>query len=277
VAARTLLALKSGLNDPERPIGVLLLVGPTGVGKTELARAIARFLFSSGSAMERFIRLDMSEYQGPGAAERLFSQPNGEPGILLQRVRTTPFSLILLDEIEKASPEVFDALLTLFDEGRFTDRFGRLTWFRSSLLLMTSNLGTSTRDPVGFSGRGKAGEERAVREFFRPEFFNRIDAVVPFHPLEPATVAEIVRMDLAQLETREGIQRLGLKLTFTPALIEALATRGYDPRLGARPLQRLLEQRVVATLSRYLLEASPSPGSTLRLDWVGDEVEIGVG
>jgi ATP-dependent Clp protease ATP-binding subunit ClpC len=258
-AARVVTTFKAGLNDPGRPLGVLLFAGPTAVGKTELARALARTLFGHGHSDagrrdDRLVRLDMSEYAGPDAVERLLGPPDGEPSVLIRRLRQQPFCVVLLDEIEEAGPQVFDVLLGVCDEGRLTDRYGRTTTFRSSVVILTSNLGAGRAEPFGFGVAGVAPYADAVREFFRPEFFNRLDAVVTFDPLGPATIDAITRKELAEISRREGFQRAGLRLRWSEALVAWLAKEGFDARYGARPLQRVLERQVVTPLARYLLE-----------------------
>jgi ATP-dependent Clp protease ATP-binding subunit ClpC len=273
-AAQVLVQFKAGMNDPRRPLGVLLFCGPTGVGKTELVKALARGLFGAGDADEedapkgrsdglsRLIRLDMSEYSGPWGADRLLMQSNGEPSSFVQQIRRQPFSVVLFDEIEKAHPAVCDVLMDVFDEGRLTDRFGRVTWFRSAVLVMTSNLGSDFAGAVGFGGAGVSAashHEAAVREYFRPEFFNRIDDVVIFHPLSEEAIREITEKELRSITQREGFRRLGVTLTWTPEVVTFLARVGIDPRYGARPLQRTLETLVVAPLAARLLDANDRP------------------
>ena len=267
-ATSAVLTFKAGLNDPGRPLGVLLFTGPTGVGKTELARTLARFFFGEAEISERFVRLDMSEYSLPGSAERLIAKAYGEPSEFINRMRRQPLAVVLLDEIEKADESVFDVLLSIFDEGRLTDRFGSTTYFSSALILMTSNLGSSKGDPLGF-GMGETSNtsyDRAAQTFFRPEFYNRIDTVLSFRSLDRESVRRIVEKELAALMTREGLKKRDIKLSWTQKLVNHLARHGFSSRLGARPLQRTIESQLVAPLASYLNRSLPPRSTTLHLD-----------
>ena len=212
------------------------------------------------------LRLDMSEYSGLGAAERLISQPDGQPSDLIKRIRQRPFVVLLLDEIEKAAPEVFDVLLSVLDEGRLTDRFGRTTTFCSSVIIMTSNLGADSVKSVGFSGQPTRSYESELMSFFRPEFFNRLDATVTFAPLPEEAIRAIARRHLEQLATREGLQRAELKLSWDTPLEQQLAREGVDPRYGARPLLRTIERRVTTPLARWLVENPEIRGGHIHLE-----------
>lgn len=248
-AARVLARLKAGLNDPERPVGTLLFLGPTGVGKTELARAMATYLFGDPS---RMIRLDMSEYMFPGSGQRLLAVGHGAQS-LATGIRERPLSLVLFDEVEKAHPEVFDLLLGMLGEGRLTDAFGTSVDCRMTVVVMTSNLGVSEARAVGF-GDGAAGDGalRAARRHFRPEFFNRLDQVIGFHALTPADVLRIVDLELTRAEGRAGLQRRRVGLRVDAAAREELARLGWHPTRGARPLQRVIEERVIAPVAAHL-------------------------
>jgi ATP-dependent Clp protease ATP-binding subunit ClpC len=274
-ATRVIAKLKAGLNDPGKPLGVLLLCGPTGVGKTALARALAEFCFGAGTDKDRLVRLDMSEYAGYGAGWRLMHSTDREPAPWITKVRRQPFSVVLFDEIEKASPEVFDVLLGLLDEGRLTDDFGSETNFRSTIVLMTSNLGSSKTNAMGFNEDGPpGGHQAAVEKFFRPEFFNRLDGVVSFQSLTSDHVREIATKELCDLSQREGLKANGITLTWTPALVDTLTAVGHDPRYGARPLQRELERLVVRPLAYHRLAQPDLSDCTLQLDWVDGQTSI---
>jgi ATP-dependent Clp protease ATP-binding subunit ClpC len=248
---------KAGLNDPRRPLGVFLFAGPTGVGKTELAKSLARFFFGAEkNEKEKVVRLDMSEYNLSGAASRLLMKADGEPSDLIQRVREQPFSVVLFDEIEKADAQVFDVLLGLFDEGRLTDRFGRVTNFTSTVVIMTSNLGAErfAKGDIGFGESGNVSSEKEIKTFFRPEFFNRLDAVVEFKPLDKTSLDKITEKEIAAVAQREGLAEKGIRLVWTKDVVEFLAKKGFDPRYGARPLQRTIEMLLTAPLAEFLLQ-----------------------
>ncbi len=264
---------KAGLNDPNKPIATLLFSGPTGVGKTACARTLAEYFFGQGQTLNPLIRLDMSEFQHPVQVDRLLG--NGDkPGKLIREVRERPFSVVLLDEIEKAHPIFFDMLLNVMDEGILVDGNGRITDFRNVILIMTSNLGARQSKRISFVNKTDESDiSSAVRHFFRPEFYNRIDQVIPFQALSAATVAEITRKELMALNKREGFQERGISMTFTPKLIEHLAQAGFDPEYGARPLQRAIERVVISKLAKFLLQYEIN-GGNLLVDWVNKEVKV---
>ncbi len=251
-----LAAVKSGLARGGKPIASLLFIGPTGVGKTEMAKSLAEFLFQDRG---RMIRFDMSEYSHPAAIERLIDGAKAGQGLLTQKVRDQPFTVVLFDEFEKAHPLFFDVLLQVLGEGRLTDGAGRVTDFTNSVVIMTSNLGAELyrRGVVGFAGEGGADFaerhfEREVKAFLRPEMFNRLDRIVPFVPLDRATIAAIARRELNQILSREGLRFRDMELELDDAVVEHLAEGGFDPRYGARPLKRAIERQFVAPLAQGL-------------------------
>ncbi|MFF3928056.1 ATP-dependent Clp protease ATP-binding subunit [Streptomyces hirsutus] len=278
VVAEAVLRSRAGLASPDRPIGSFLFLGPTGVGKTELARALAEALFGSE---DRMVRLDMSEYQERHTVSRLVGAPPGyvgheEAGQLTEVVRRHPYSLLLLDEVEKAHPDVFNILLQVLDDGRLTDSQGRTVDFSNTVIVMTSNLGsdaiTRRGGTLGFATGGAEADEEArreqilrpLREHFRPEFLNRIDEVVVFRQL---TAEELRRITGLLLEsTRRGLRGQGVTVEFTGAAVDWLARRGHEPEYGARPLRRTIQREVDNQLSRLLLDGSVRSGDRVTVD-----------
>lgn len=273
-AAHLVARLKAGLNDPERPIAVLLFCGPTGTGKTAMARTIAECLFGAGDDKDRLIRLDMSEYAGYDAVTRLLGTPGGEPSSFLRRVRQQPFQVILFDEIEKAAPPVYDLLLNLFDVGRIRDADGRETWFRSSILIMTSNLGVTGKSTLGFGEKSDVNYEREALRFFRPEFVNRIDEVVSFAPLTAEVIRSIAENELRAICLREGLAERGIRLEWDSAILEKVSSAGFDPRYGARPLQRAVEEHAAGKVALYLSGHPATRNCILRIGADGNVVVL---
>jgi ATP-dependent Clp protease ATP-binding subunit ClpC len=270
IAGRVLARFKAGMADPERPLGALLFVGPTGVGKTELAKQLARTMFGSEERMARF---DMAEYYHRGAARRLLEVGDGAKS-LATRLAAQPLSLVLLDEIEKAHPEVHDLLLAILGEGRLTDVDGRLVDARMALFVMTSNLGASDAAPVGFGEALPPSYDRAVRAAFRPELFGRFDHVVSFRHLHPTDVERIVDLELAKVKKRRGFARKDIALRVTPEARAWLAARGYHREWGARPLRRLIEETVVAKVAVKLAKEPALAHRELVLDLIDDVPDI---
>ncbi len=271
--SRVVKVFKAGLNDPAKPIGVMLFAGPTGVGKTATAKALAEFFFGAGQKLDPLVRLDMSEFQHPAQIERLIGSGRGEPGKLVQQVRERPFSVVLLDEIEKAHPLFFDALLAVLDEGRLVDAYGRVTDFRNTIIVMTTNLGSRRGGSLGFGKEDANRFDAEVRGFFRPEFYNRLDQVVTFKALTAEVILEIARKELKTVAMREGFAKMGLKIEFSEAVIRHVAEVGFDPQYGARPLQRAIEQRIVGPLARWMITNQVRDAS-VRVDIVDGEVRV---
>ncbi len=273
---------RAGLKDPTRPIGSFIFLGPTGVGKTELAKTLAEYLFDDDDAL---VRVDMSEYQERHTVSRLIGAPPGyvgydEGGGLTELVRRRPYRVILFDEVEKAHPEVFNTLLQVLDDGRLTDGHGRTVDFRNTVIIMTSNLGTGAQEKasLGFTRRTdstldydrlKDSVERALREHFRPEFLNRIDEIIVFEPLTKPELEQIV--DLLAEEVRERLAERQVDFVLTPAAREEIVREGYDPAYGARPLRRVVQRRIENELARRILSNEVREGETVTVDFAGGE------
>ncbi len=269
-----------GLKDPNKPIGSFMFLGPTGVGKTQLAKVLAKYLFDSEDAL---VRIDMSEYMEKFAVSRLVGAPPGyvghdEGGQLTEKVRRKPYSVILLDEIEKAHPEVFNLLLQVLDDGQLTDSLGRKVNFKNSIIIMTSNTGSRQLKDfgtgVGFSTKNKlaAAEdeskaviEKELKKKFAPEFLNRVDDVVMFNSLSKDDINQIIKIELEKLIER--VEKMEFKLTITDSAIEYIASEGFDPQYGARPLKRAIQRHVEDVLTEDIIQYNPEKGSTLILDY----------
>jgi ATP-dependent Clp protease ATP-binding subunit ClpC len=272
---------RTGMKDARRPIGSFIFLGPTGVGKTELARALAGFLFDNEHAM---VRLDMSEYMEKHAVSRLVGAPPGyvgyeEGGQLTEAVRRRPYAVILFDEIEKAHPDVFNMLLQILDDGRLTDSQGRTVDFKNTIVIMTSNVGAQhlvrQGGGIGFVSSGEAAEAanwsrmketamEALKQAFRPEFLNRVDEIIVFHPLAKPHILQIV--DLMLEATRRKLHGQAITLELTQAAREHLADQGFDPSYGARPLRRAIQRQLETPLSDLLLKGEFREGDHIRID-----------
>lgn len=277
---------RAGLSDADKPLGSFMFLGPTGVGKTELARALAGFMFNDDKAL---VRIDMSEYMERHSTSRLIGSPPGyvgheEGGQLTETVRHRPYSLILFDEIEKAHPEVFNLLLQILDNGRLTDGKGKLVNFKNSIIIMTSNVGSQylrAMSGLGFSAsdKDKKVEEEenyrgkiknALRDSFRPEFLNRIDEIIIFNPLSPADIEKIVDLQLAQIEERLGEKKI--KVVIEPAAKKYLSTEGFDPEFGARPLKRLIQKLILDTLADKIIRGELKDGGKVKVNFKSDSL-----
>jgi len=275
--SRAIRRSRAGLKDPRRPIGSFIFSGPTGVGKTELARALAEFLFADSDAL---IRIDMSEYMEKFSVSRLIGAPPGyvgyeDSGALTKAIRRRPYSVVLLDEIEKAHPDVFNILLQVLDEGHLTDNYGRMIDFKNTVLIMTSNLGAReiakggglgfhTADPQSSYEIMKDKVQQEIERAFNPEFLNRVDDTIVFHPLTKAEIGEIVHILLEDVRARLAEEDMTIQLT--PAAIQLLVDEGYDEKFGARPLRRAIQRFLEDPLSEMILEAEFSAGEEIEVD-----------
>ena len=273
-----------GLKDPNKPIGTFMFLGPTGVGKTQLAKVLAKYLFDSEDSL---IRIDMSEYMEKFAVSRLIGAPPGyvghdEGGQLTEKVRRKPYSVVLLDEIEKAHPEVFNLLLQVLDDGQLTDSLGRKVNFKNTIIIMTSNTGSRQLKEfgtgVGFQTKNKADKkdeeanaviDKELKKKFAPEFLNRVDDVVMFNSLEKEDINKIIGIELEKLVER--VKLMEFELEITEAANDYIATQGFDPQYGARPLKRAIQKHVEDVLTEEIIQNNPEKGSKLLLDYNKDE------
>jgi ATP-dependent Clp protease ATP-binding subunit ClpB len=276
--ADAVIRARAGIKDPNRPIGSFIFLGPTGVGKTELGRALAEFLFDDEAAV---VRIDMSEYMEKHTVARLIGAPPGyvgyeEGGQLTEAVRRRPYCVVLFDEIEKAHHDVFNVMLQILDDGRLTDGHGRTVDFKNAVVIMTSNIGSQIilshrggERPEAYE-RMKAEVLDALRDHFRPEFLNRVDEIVVFHSLTQEQLKQIVLIQLQRLRARLAERKIEIELT--DAALEHFARAGYDPVYGARPLKRLLQKELETTLGRKLLGGEVHDSSRLVVDYSGDNL-----
>jgi ATP-dependent Clp protease ATP-binding subunit ClpC len=285
--AKAIQRTRAGLKDPNKPIGSFVFLGPTGVGKTEMAKVLAKYLFDSDDSL---IRIDMSEYMEKFAVSRLVGAPPGyigyeEGGQLTEKIRRKPYAVLLLDEIEKAHPDVFNILLQVLDEGFITDSLGRKVDFRNTIIIMTSNIGSRQLKDfgqgVGFSTPAKSAGadahtkvviETALKRFFSPEFLNRIDDVIVFNSLEKESIIKILDLNLIKLFKR--VEELGMGLKVTDEAKIFLAEKGFDPDMGARPLARTIQKFVEDPIAEELLKAESNEGATIEVDHEKDATEL---
>ena len=270
---------RSGIKDPRRPIGSFIFLGPTGVGKTELAKSLAAALFDTE---ENMVRIDMSEYQERHTVSRLVGAPPGyvgyeEGGQLTEAVRRKPYSVVLFDEVEKAHPDVFNTLLQVLDDGRLTDAQGRTVNFRNTVIIMTSNIGSQylTADAAADGEIKPDARERVLaemRDYFRPEFLNRLDDIVLFKPLTLAEIEHIVDLMLGDVRSRLADRQMQLEVTEDAK--HFIAEQGFDPVYGARPLRRFIARQVETRIGRALLAGDARDGAVIRVDYSGGELTV---
>jgi ATP-dependent Clp protease ATP-binding subunit ClpB len=265
---------RSGLADPNKPYGSFIFLGPTGVGKTELCKALATFLFDSE---EHLIRIDMSEYMEKHSVAKLVGAPPGyvgyeEGGYLTEAVRRKPYSVILLDEIEKAHPDVFNILLQVLDDGRLTDSQGRTVDFKNTVIVMTSNVGSAQIQAMAQSPYEdiKLVIMEEIKSYFKPEFINRVDELVVFHPLDNKQIANIAKIQLNILVQR--LSKLSITLQISEEVIEHIAKVGFEPVYGARPLKRAIQHELENPLAKYILAGKYNPGQTLLVELKDDKI-----
>jgi ATP-dependent Clp protease ATP-binding subunit ClpB len=270
--ADAVLRARAGLKDPARPIGSFIFLGPTGVGKTELARALAYNLFDDERAM---VRIDMSEYMEKFAVSRLVGAPPGyvgydEGGQLTEAVRRRPYAVVLFDEIEKAHSDVFNILLQILDDGRITDSQGRTVNFKNTIIIMTSNIGSQYYSEAAVDDKTRSTVLAELRKHFRPEFLNRVDEVVVFHSLEKEHIKKIVAIQLARFSERLAAQ--GISFNADESAEKLLAEKGYDPVYGARPLKRVIQRELETPLSRKIIAGEIKEGTKVKISAKNDEI-----
>ncbi|HRS19845.1 MAG TPA: AAA family ATPase, partial [Bacteroidales bacterium] len=280
---------RAGLKDPKKPIGSFIFLGPTGVGKTQLAKVLAEYLFDSKDTL---IRIDMSEYMEKFSVSRLVGAPPGyvgyeEGGQLTEKVRRKPYSVVLLDEIEKAHPDVFHILLQVLDEGHLTDSFGRKVDFKNTIIIMTSNIGTREitefGNSIGFSPKSKEEQvqeyaksvvEKALKKAFTPEFLNRIDDLIQFNTLTKDNIYKIIEIELQDLLNR--VKHLKFNLHLTQELKDFIVEKGYDQRFGARPLKRAIQKYIEDPMAEFMLGNKIEEGAYIQIDYKQDNVDISI-
>jgi ATP-dependent Clp protease ATP-binding subunit ClpA len=277
---------RAGISDESKPLGSFIFLGPTGVGKTETARALAEFLFNDQNAL---IQVDMSEYMEKHDVAKMIGSPPGyvgydEAGQLTEKIRRKPYAVLLLDEIEKAHPEVFNLLLQVLEDGRLTDSKGRVVSFKNVIIIMTSNVGSDLimkESPLGFSAKDKKAKEQSglrdkvmnsLKEQFKPEFLNRVDEIVIFNYLDKSEIAEIVELELKKVEKR--LAKKEIKIKVSPDAKKLLAEQGYDPMLGARPLKRIIQQKILNPLALKIVRGEIQEGEVIDINSNKDKIII---